>query len=140
MSVATKRVKAPKDEPSGSILPNEATSWRPVTRCPALEKLMLLGVAGGVWNFKDPGSDRLYRCEVDPDGNERWFFIVIPTESELISQSDAARLIGVSRQAIRNAIVWKRLGTAECNGRTMVSRADVLALPIDPRQRRVRKS
>ena len=86
---------------------------------------------GEVWTFQDPENDRLYRCEVDPDGSERWFFKVIRTESESISQSDAARLIGVSRQAIRDAIVWKRLGRVECNGRPMVSRAEVLALKID---------
>ena len=61
------------------------------------------------------------------------------TEHEWISQSDAARLIAVSRQAIRNAIVWKRLTTADSNGRPMVSRAEVLALKIDPQKRRARK-
>ena len=133
MGVGVKRARAKQE---GVFDP---TSWRPVARCPAPEKLTLLEVMGGVWTFQDPSGDRLYRCEIDPDGSERWFFKVIRTESEWISQSDAARLLGVSRQAIRNAIVWKRLGTVACNGRPMVSRAEVLALTIDPRRRRARK-
>jgi hypothetical protein len=134
MNVGAKRAKAKE----GATL--DPTCWRAVTRCPAHDKLTLLEVMGEKWTFQDPENDRLYRCEVDASGNEVWFFKLIRTESEWISQSDAARLIGVSRQAIRNAIVWKRLGTVACNGRPMVSRAEVLALPIDPRRRRVRKS
>ena len=118
---------------------DDPRSWRAVTRCPAPDKLTLLEVMGGVWTFQDPGNDRLYRCEVDASGDERWFFKLIPTESEWISPSDAARLLGVSREAIRRAIVYKRLGTTDCNGRQMVRRADVLALETDPRRRRARK-
>jgi hypothetical protein len=94
---------------------------------------------GGVWTFQDQGNDRLYRCEIDPGGTERWFCKVIPTESELISQSDAARLIGVSRQAIRSSIVYQRLRTVNCNGRPMVHRAEVLALQIDLKRGRAGK-
>jgi hypothetical protein len=94
---------------------------------------------GGVWTFQDPGIDRLYRCEVDPTGSEQWFFKIIHNEREWISQSDAARLIGVSRQAIRGAIVHGRLCTMNSNGQPVVRRADVLALQIDLRRRRAGK-
>jgi hypothetical protein len=124
-----------------STLPREEqqASWRPRTWRPAREKLTLLEVMGGVWTFQDPRNDRLYRCEVDPHGSGRWFSKAVRTEGELISQSDAARLLGVSRQAIRNAIVWKRLRTADCNGRSMVSRSEVLAMKIDLKQSGARK-
>jgi hypothetical protein len=127
-----------RSEPSGSGLRHEEqeSSWRPVTRRPKPRKLILLGVMGGVWTLQDPGNDRLYRCEVDPDGSERWFFKVVRAEREWISQSDAARLIGVSRQAIRGAIVHGRLCTMNSNGRPMVRRAEVLGLKIDPNKRR----
>ena len=121
----------------GKVL--DPTSWRPLTWRPAPRKLTLLKVMGGVWTFQDLGNDRLYRCEIDPGGTERWFFKVIRTESELISQSDAARLIGVSRQAIRSSIVYQRLRTVNCSGRPMVHRAEVLALQIDPKRGRARK-
>ena len=114
--------------------------WQALKGRPAPpEKLILLRVAGWVWTFQDPRNYRLYRCEVEPDGCERWSCQAIRTVHDWISQADAARLIGVSRQAIRNAIVWKRLETADCNGRPMVSRAEVLALPIDPKRGRARK-
>jgi hypothetical protein len=113
MSVGIKRAKAKQ----GATL--DHTSWQPLT-----------------WR---PGIDRLYRCEIDPGGTERWFLKVIRTESELMSQSDVARLIGVSRQAIRSAVVYERLGTVNCNGRRMVHRAEVLALQIDPKRGRARK-
>ena len=106
---------------------------------PTRARLILLEVMGGVWTFQDPGNDCLYRCEIDPDGSERWFFKVIRTEHEWISQSDATRLIGVSRQAIRIAIVYKRLCTMDGNGRPMVRRAEVLGLKIDLKRRRARK-
>jgi hypothetical protein len=133
MSVGAKRAKATQ----GATL--DPTSWLPLTRRPAPEKLTLLEVMGGVWTFQDPGNDRLYRCEIDPGGTERWFFKAIRTESELISQSDAARLIGVSRQAIRSSIVYERLRTVNCNGRPLVHRVEVLALQIDPKRGRARK-
>ena len=132
---------AKKHERFERILPSDEleSSWHPVKRRPVPRELTLLGVTGGVWKFQDPGNTRLYRCEIDPDGSERWFFRVIRTECEWISQSDAARLIGVSRQAIRNAIVWKRLTTVDCNGRPMVSRTEVLALKVDLKRRRAQK-
>ena len=133
MSVGVKRARAKQ----GATL--DLTSWRPVAGRPAPRKLTLLEVMGGVWTFQDPGNDRLYRCEIDAGGTERWFSKVIPKESELISQSDAARLIGISRQAIRSSIVCERLRTVSCNGRPMVYRAEVLALQIDPKRGRARK-
>ena len=59
-----------------STLPREEqqASWLPRTWHPARERLTLLEVTGGVWTFQDPRNDRLYRCEVDPDGSGRWFF------------------------------------------------------------------
>ena len=131
-SVGVKRARAKQEEAF------DPTSWQVLARGPAPEKLTLLGVMGGVWTFQGPGNDYLYRCEIDPGGTERWFFKVIRTESELLSQSDAARLLGVSRQAIARAIVHKRLKTVDCNGRLMVSRAEVLALKINLRRRRGR--
>ena len=130
-----------KSDPSGTVCRSQEhpTSWRPLTWRPTHEKLTLLEVMGGVWTFQDPRNDRLYRCEIDPGGSERWFFKVARTEREWISQSDAARLIGVSRQAIRGAIVYERLGTVDCNGRPMVRRAEVLASKIDSKRRRARK-
>ena len=163
MSIAVKRVKASQDtdtdshsralqsplperlpeknEPSAGILPGEehATSWRPVIRRPAPRKLILLEVMGGVWTFQDPENTCLYRCEIDPEGSERWFFKMLHREPEWISQSDAARLIGVSRQAIGRAIVYERLGTVDCNGRPMVQRAEVLGLKIDLKRKGARK-
>ncbi len=97
---------------------------------------MVLTSSEALRTFQDPGNDRLYRCEIDPTGSERWFFKAIRAEVELISQSDAARLLGVSRQAIRRAIVDRRLGVVACNGRLMVRRAEALALKIDPNKRR----
>ena len=91
---------------------------------------------GGVWTFQDTGNTRLYRCEIDASGRERWFSQSIREEGDWILQADAARLIGVSRQAIRNAVTSKRLATVDCNGRPRVSRAEVLALKIDPKKRR----
>jgi hypothetical protein len=133
MSVGVKRAKAKQ----GATL--DPTSWLPLNRPPTRGRLILLEVMGVVWTFQDPGNDRLYRCEIDPDGSERWVFKVIRAEHEWISQSDAARLLGVSRQAIRIAIVYKRLCTMDGNGRPMVGRADVLALKIDLKRRRARK-
>jgi len=121
MSVGIKRAKAKE---AATLDP---TSWLPLARRPASEKLTLLEVMGGVWSFQDPGATRLYRCETDPTGGERWCFKVIRTEREWISQSDAARLIGVSRQAIRGAIVHGRLSSMNSNGRPVVRTADVLA-------------
>lgn len=131
-----------KSNSSGNVLRSEehVTTWRPLKWRPAPEQLILLeATGGGAWTFQNPRNDRLYRCEIDPSGSERWFFKAIPTESEWISQSDAARLLGVSRQAITCAIVYKRLRTVDCNGRPMVRRAEVLALKINPKLRRARK-
>ena len=133
MSVGVKRASARQE---GAFDP---TSWRPRTWHPAREKLTLLEVMGSVWTFQDPRNDRLYRCEVDPDDSGRWFFKDVRTEGELISEADAARLVGVSRQAIARAIVHRRLGTVDCNGGAMVRRTEVLALRIDPRRTRARK-
>jgi hypothetical protein len=158
MSAAAKRVRVPLDadsralkghnpkrlprinESSGSTLPREQhpAPWLPVTRRPKPRKLILLRLVGGVWIFRDPGNTHLYRREIDPDGSERWSCKVIRTEREWISQSDAARLIGVSRQAIGRAIVFKRLSAMDCNGKSVVSRAEVLALKIDLKRRRCR--
>jgi hypothetical protein len=136
-SIAAKRAKASqKRNPHWRVLKGPL---------PAPPKMMvLLEVKGRVWTFQHPRSRVLYRCELDAACNERWFsnfpkWLERSHESEWISQSDAARLIGVSRQAIRNAIVWKRLGTVACNGRPMVSRSEVLALPIDLKRRRAAK-
>ena len=86
---------------------------------------------GTVWNFQDPKNGRLYRCQIDSDGNERWFVQTIrAAEAEWIYQSEAARLLGISRQAIGNAISRKRLATADCNGRAKLYRPDVLALKV----------
>ena len=133
MSVGVKRAKAKQ----GATL--EPTSWRVLARAPKPEKLTLLEVMGGVWTFQDPANDRLYRCETDPGGSERWFSKVIPTESELISQSECGEIDRVSRQAIRSSIVYQRLRTVNCNGRPMVHRAEVLALPIEPKLGRAQK-
>jgi hypothetical protein len=125
---------------SGSVLPREEheNSWRPVTRRPKPRELILLQLVGGVWTFQDPGNTCRYRREIDPDGSERWSFKVLRTEREWISPSDAARLIGVSRQAIGRAIVSGRLCAMDCNGKPMVCRAEVLALKIDLKRRRDR--
>ena len=137
-SIAAKRVKVPQDSHSHALkrplperLPKQnESSWRPVTRRPAREKLTLLEVMGGVWTFQDPENTCLYRCEVDPTGSEHWVFKAICTEREWISQSDAARLIGVSRQAIRSAIVLGRLCVMNSNGRPVVRRAEALGLRL----------
>ena len=47
--------------------------------------------------------------------------------SDWISQSEAARLRGVTRQAISKLARAKRLGTLVIGGRTLVNRADVEA-------------
>lgn len=106
------------------------STWTLLTRHPTPGKLTLLRVMGSVWTFQDPGDGRLYRCEIDSDGDERWLVQAIPAESEWISPSEAARLLGVSRQAIRNAISQKRLATADCNGRSKLYRPDVLAVKV----------
>jgi len=53
--------------------------------------------------------------------------------SEWISQAEAARLRGVSRQAIANLIKRQRLGTLDVGGRRFVRRQDALAFePLQP--------
>lgn len=51
---------------------------------------------------------------------------------EWISQAQASRLRGVSRQAIAKLVVSGRLGTLTVGGRTFVSRADILAFEPKP--------
>ena len=135
MSIAAKRVKASQTNAGWRVLKG------PLPAPP--EMMVLLEVQGNVWTFQHPRSQVLYRCELDAAGKERWFSNFPKwlgrSDHEWISQADAARLIGVSRQAIRNAILSKRLETADCNGRPVVSRAEALALKIDLKRRRARK-
>ena len=49
-----------------------------------------------------------------------------------ISQAEASRLRGVSRQAIAKLVSNGRLKTLEIGGRTFVSRANVLAFEPNP--------
>jgi hypothetical protein len=88
-----------------------------MTGWPDPRKLILLHAMGGVWTFQHPRNGRLYRCEVNSDGNERWLVKAVSTESQWISQAEAARLRGVSRQSISGAIARKLLKTEDCNGR-----------------------
>jgi excisionase family DNA binding protein len=46
---------------------------------------------------------------------------------DLISQAEAARLRGVSRQAIRKLVEAGRLGIVAIGGKTFVRRSEVLA-------------
>jgi len=78
--------------------------WTLLTRHPTPDKLTLLRAMGSVWSFQDSRDGRLYRCEIDSDHNERWFVQHVQVEREWIYPSEAARLLGVSRQAISNAI------------------------------------
>ena len=52
--------------------------------------------------------------------------------AEWISQAEASRLRGVSRQAIAKLVANGRLRTLEVGGRDLVSRADVLAFEPNP--------
>lgn len=52
--------------------------------------------------------------------------------AEWISQAEASRLRGVSRQAIAKLVSNSRLRTLEVGGRVFVSRADVLAFEPNP--------
>ena len=49
-----------------------------------------------------------------------------------VSQAEASRLRGVSRQAIAKLVANGRLQTLEVGGRVFVSRADVLAFEPNP--------
>jgi hypothetical protein len=110
---------------------NSDSTWKLLTRHTTPEKWLLLRVIGTVWNFQDPKNGRLYCCQIDSDGNEGWFVQAIrAAEAEWIYQPEAARLLGISRQAIGNAISRKRLATADCNGRAKLYRPDVLALKV----------
>jgi excisionase family DNA binding protein len=60
--------------------------------------------------------------------------------NEWISASEAARLRGVSRQAIGNLVRRRRLRTLQFGGKTFVSRADVEAYVPDPGGRPRKKS
>jgi len=136
MSIAAKRVKAPQ-----KTIPGWRVLKGPLPAPP--EMLVLLEVQGNVWTFQHPRSQVLYRCELDAAGKERWFSNFPKwlgrSDHEWISQSEAASLLGVSRQAIRCAIVYERLGTVNCNGRPMVQRAEVLGLKIDLKRKGPRK-
>jgi hypothetical protein len=52
--------------------------------------------------------------------------------AEWISQAEASRLRGVSRQAIAKLVANGRLRTLELAGRVVVSRADVLGFAPNP--------
>ena len=52
--------------------------------------------------------------------------------AEWISQAEASRLRGVSRQAIAKLVANERLRTMEVGGRVLVSQADVLAFEPNP--------
>lgn len=52
--------------------------------------------------------------------------------SEWISQAEAARLRGVTRQAIAKLVGNGRLRSLDVGGRALVSRADVLAFEPNP--------
>ena len=62
----------------------------------------------------------------------------IRAEDEWISQAEAARPLGVSRQAVFNAISTKRLATTDRSGRTMLCRTEVLALKVRPGRARAK--
>ena len=87
-----------------------------------------------MWTFEDPERERLYQLVIDHDGKECWSCKDVQSEREWLQQSEGARLIKVTRQAIRNAIVHGRLATMVCNGRSLVRRSEVLALKIVRRQ------
>src|SRR5262245_4028192 len=115
--------------------------WTPLTRHPIPEKLTLLQMMGHVWSFQELGDGRPYSCEVDWSfGSEHWFVMPATTEQQWISPSEAARLLGVSRQAIHYAIASRRLATADCNGRPKICRADVLALTIQRQREQLAKA
>ena len=57
--------------------------------------------------------------------------------NDWISQADAARLRGVSRQAIGRLIKRGRLKAAKIAGRLVVRRADVVTFEAEPTGRRV---
>jgi excisionase family DNA binding protein len=52
--------------------------------------------------------------------------------TEWINQAEAARLRGVSRQAIAKLVANGRLRTLAVGGRTLVNRVDVLAFAPNP--------
>jgi len=60
-------------------------------------------------------------------------FNAVYPQSEYLTQSEAARLLGVSRQAIGRAIRDRRLAIIICNAELRVHRPDVLALKTSPR-------
>ena len=57
---------------------------------------------------------------------------VFPDPSEWISQSEAARIRGVTRQAIALLVKRGRLAVLEIGGRLLVRRKDVEAFVPDP--------
>ncbi|MBW8363399.1 MAG: helix-turn-helix domain-containing protein [Rhizobium sp.] len=59
-------------------------------------------------------------------------FNIQPNLEEWISQAEAARLRGVSRQAIAKLVVSGRIKTLNIGGRHFVHRSEVLA--FEPRQ------
>lgn len=58
------------------------------------------------------------------------------TDSEWITQAEAARIRKISRQAIARLIARGRLGTTEFGGRMFVSRRDVEAFEAARRGRK----
>jgi hypothetical protein len=115
--------------------PNPSEDWQPLARRPSPpHRLTLLRLVGRVWTFQDPDRDRLYQLSIDQDEQEHWSWKVLHAEREWLPQADAARLVGITRQAIRIAIVHGRLATIDCNGRSLVRKSEVLALETTRRQ------
>ena len=61
-------------------------------------------------------------------------------ESDMISQAEAARIRGVSHEAIRNLVERGRLKAYRIGGRVFVSRREVEAFEPDPGGRPRKKS
>ncbi len=59
--------------------------------------------------------------------------------SDWVSQADAARLRGITRQAISRLVNRGRLTTLSVAGRRLVSRTDVLAFESSPTGRKKSK-
>jgi len=131
-SVAVKRAQVKQ----GVSVTLDPMSWRPVTRRPAPRKLILLEVMAGVWTFQDPGNTCLYRCEVDPDGSEGWFFKVLHREPAGSRSPMRRDSLGSSVKPSESLLFMGVSATMDCNGRPVVCRAEVLALKVDRRRAR----
>jgi excisionase family DNA binding protein len=59
--------------------------------------------------------------------------------SDLVAQADAARLRGVSRQAIAKLVKQGKLKTVTVAGRQLLRRSEVLAYVVQPAGRRPKK-